>query len=74
MFFFREARVKWYHRATDSVHVFEMFIGTSFLDLAYGFQRSGLLVSLNYRSQRSCGKVMFSQASVIMFTGGKGVW
>ena len=24
----------------------------------------------NYRPQRSCGKVMFSQASVILFTGG----
>ena len=27
----------------------------------------------NYRSQRSCGKVMFSQASVILFTVGGGV-
>ena len=27
-----------------------------------------------YRSQRSCGKVMFSQASVILFTGAGGVW
>ena len=26
-----------------------------------------------YRPQRSCGKVMFSQASVILFTGGV-VW
>ena len=26
-----------------------------------------------YRSQRSCGKVMFSQASVILFTGEGGV-
>ena len=27
-----------------------------------------------YRPQRSCGKVMFSQASVILFTGGGGVY
>ena len=26
-----------------------------------------------YRPQRSCGKVMFSQASVILFTGGGGM-
>ena len=28
----------------------------------------------HYRPQRSCGKVMFSQASVILSTGGGGVW
>ena len=27
-----------------------------------------------YCKQRSCGKVMFSQASVILFTGGRGVF
>ena len=27
-----------------------------------------------YRPQRSCGKVMFSQASVILFTGGGRAW
>ena len=29
-----------------------------------------LLLSVHYRPQRSCGKVLFSQASVILFTGG----
>ena len=33
---------------------------------------SGKFKFLCYRPQRSCGKVMFSQASVILFTGG--VW
>ena len=27
-----------------------------------------------YGPQCSCGKVMFSQASVVLFTGGCGVW
>ena len=31
-------------------------------------------VLLFYRPQRSCGKVMFSKASVILFTGGYLVW
>ena len=29
-----------------------------------------LTIKCNYRPQRRCGKVMFSQASVILFTGG----
>ena len=32
-----------------------------------------MLTPSYYRPQRSCGKVIFSQASVILFTGGGGI-
>ena len=35
-------------------------------------RKGNVLKYLYYRPQRSCGKVMFSQASVILFTGGCG--
>ena len=39
------------------------------------FRESGLENNSNfYRPQRSCGKVMFLHVSVILFTGGRGVW
>ena len=34
----------------------------------------GSLHKLNYRPQRNCGKIMFLHLSVILFTGGGGVW
>ena len=39
-----------------------------------GMHSTGMLSCYFYRPQRSCGKVMFSQASVILSTGGGGVW
>ena len=53
----------------------QSIVGTDILtppDLEEVFNLTGGVSWNCYRPQRSCGKVMFSQASVILFTGGGG--
>ena len=59
----------WLH--TDTIHFKIICENLSRSFSVYGVR--GMFIDTDenyYRSQRSCGKVMFSQASVILFTGG----
>ena len=52
----------------DLVSLFR-YKSSSFFQMSVKNIKKMLIISNYYRPQRSCGKVMFSQASVILFTG-----
>ncbi len=44
--FICRARVKWYHNINDFANLFKSFAGIQFMTLSYGFQQSGIAVSI----------------------------